>query len=61
MPEAILISTLVMSIFTGLLQIIQSYIDYKRDKINKNDNIYEIKNYHSNCCNINTELDSDNN
>jgi hypothetical protein len=59
MPDPLLISTLVISIFTGITQLIQSYIDYKRDKLNNNNELYEVKNYSSSCCNINVDSDKE--
>jgi hypothetical protein len=60
MPDPILISALIMSIFTGICQIVQSYLDYKRDKLNNNNELYEAKNYSSNCCSINVISDNEN-
>lgn len=60
MPEPVLIITLVVTIITGVVQLVQSYLDYKRDKLNNHNELYEVKNYQSSCCNIiNVESDSE--
>ena len=59
MPEPILIITLVATITAGIFQLIQSYLDYRRDKLNNHSELYEVKSYQSSCCNINVESDSE--
>lgn len=61
MPDPLTIITLVTVIITGLFQVVQSYLDYKRDKLNNHTQLYESKTYSSNCCNINVESDNENN
>lgn len=61
MPDPILITTLVATLVGGVINLIQSYLDYKRDRLNNNHDLYEMRNYQSSCCNIITESDSDNN
>lgn len=58
MPEPLIIVTLISSLITAFIQCFQSYIDYKRDRVNNTHEIYEAKNYTSSCCNI--TVDSDN-
>ena len=53
--EVVVIINLVTTVIVGLTQAIQMYIDYKRDKINNHDSLYEVKAYNSNCCNITLE------
>lgn len=59
MVEPVLITTLVITIFTGVCQLIQSYLDYRRDKLNNHNELYETKSYSSSCCNINVESDNE--
>lgn len=59
MVEPVLIITLSVTIFTGICQLIQSYLDYRRDKLNNHNELYETKSYSSNCCNINVESDNE--
>lgn len=57
MVDIILISTLIASIFTGISQIVQIYLDYKRDSnAGNNEKIYNLQ---SKCCNLEIET-SDN-
>lgn len=55
MIDPITICTLITVIVTSLLQISQLYIDYKRDKINSHDSLYELRNFQSNCCVFDTD------
>lgn len=60
MVEPITIVTLVTVIITGVFQIVQSYLDFQRDKLNNHNELYETKTYSSSCCNINVESDNEN-
>ncbi len=59
MVEPITIATLITVIITSVTQIIQMILDYKRDKHDNRESIYELKEYNSNCCNINYESDKE--
>lgn len=57
--DPITLITLITVIITSLSQVTQMILDYKRDKNNKHDSIYEMKSYKSSCCNINVESDGE--
>lgn len=59
MPEPISITILVVTIVTAISQLIQSIIDYKRDKLNQHSQLYETKEYISECCNFNIRTDDE--
>ena len=57
MVDIVLISTLIASLFTGMSQIVQTYLDYKREThAGNNEKVYNIK---SECCNFELENEND--
>ena len=50
MVDIVLVTTLVACIVNSLLQAIQMVLDYKKSKHDGTSEIYELKQYSSNCC-----------
>ena len=49
--EVVAIVTLVSASLTLFVQLLQSYLDYKRDLLNKHDDLYKPNHhYNCNCC-----------
>lgn len=44
------ILNVIFSFLTIIAQMLQSLLDYKRDKLNNQNRLYEYKEYSSNCC-----------
>lgn len=48
MPEPLLITTLIATIFTGITQLAQIYFDYRTAEKSGHSDVYKV--YNSNCC-----------
>lgn len=50
MLDPVSIATLIAVIFNGISQVVQMILDYKKNQRSGHGEIYEMKNFQSNCC-----------